>query len=248
LISQWQSEHRTWLDKNFPNQQLHDPLLGIVEEVGELAHAHLKASQQIREYARAFDEAKFLHAATDALGDIFIYMMSYCNSNGIDLEVAIEQTWSKVSTRDWISDPTTGGEMGTDAGTVEQVPDDVLDDVVRGEEVPGEEPPTDLDPDAPEDDPPLNGALLFKVARGRYDRMVARGSKTADKSFAAYLTSMADSAQEAKNAFSTAVRAEAATRLERVDELGIGNTARKHLLAAMVEAGRFDVEEEDEDE
>jgi len=102
-LKELQADHRRWLAHNFPKQQAHEPLLGLVEEVGELAHAHLKSAQGIREIDAEMDKV-------DAVGDIFIYLMSYCNSNGIDLEKAIAITWERVSARDWQADPKKGGE------------------------------------------------------------------------------------------------------------------------------------------
>jgi NTP pyrophosphatase (non-canonical NTP hydrolase) len=84
----------------------HQPLLGITEEVGELAHVHLKREQGIRRLGG--DNGYNL--ACDALGDIFIYMLSYANSNHIDLEEAITSTWERVEQRDWVDDPDRGGE------------------------------------------------------------------------------------------------------------------------------------------
>jgi NTP pyrophosphatase (non-canonical NTP hydrolase) len=98
-----QHEHNKWLNHNFPNQRAHEPLLGLMEEVGELAHAHLKSAQGIREIDAEMDKV-------DAVGDIFIYLMSYCNSNNIDLDKAIAVTWERVSARDWQTDPKRGGE------------------------------------------------------------------------------------------------------------------------------------------
>lgn len=106
VIRELQDQHKEWVDHNFPHQMPHQPLLGIAEEVGELSHVHLKREQGIR--LLGGDRG---HALTcDALGDIFIYMLSYANSNHIDLEVAIEDTWARVSLRDWEADPATGGE------------------------------------------------------------------------------------------------------------------------------------------
>lgn len=103
-IHDMQVMHKEWLDRNFPNQQPHDGLLGITEEVGELAHAHLKGEQGIRHTPDEIREMKI-----DALGDIFIFMLSYCNTNEIDLSLAIDDTWNKiVSRRDWITNPTDG--------------------------------------------------------------------------------------------------------------------------------------------
>jgi NTP pyrophosphatase (non-canonical NTP hydrolase) len=106
-ISDAQMDHDIWARRNFPTQyqHIHQPLLGIVEEVGELAHAHLKEEQGIRGTP---EEHRI--AAHDALGDIFIYMMSYANVRGWDLEHIIARTWAKVSKRDWVADPLRGGE------------------------------------------------------------------------------------------------------------------------------------------
>jgi NTP pyrophosphatase (non-canonical NTP hydrolase) len=72
----------------------------MIEEVGELAHAHLKMEQGIRAANRA--------EAQDALGDILIYMASYCNTNGYDMATCLENAWEEVSQRDWIKFPTDG--------------------------------------------------------------------------------------------------------------------------------------------
>lgn len=103
-IRTMQAAHKVWLDRNFPDQNPHDGLLGITEEVGELAHAHLKGAQGIRHTANEIHEMK-----KDALGDIFIFMLSYANSNGFDVAECIEETWENiVSRRDWIENPMAG--------------------------------------------------------------------------------------------------------------------------------------------
>jgi NTP pyrophosphatase (non-canonical NTP hydrolase) len=107
-IFQMQAEHLRWLAHNFPDQKPYQPLLGIVEEVGELAHAHLKAEQNIREASECMIEPRAM--MFDAVGDTFIYLMSYCNSNGLDLQTCVEDTWRRVQQRDWQKDPYKGGE------------------------------------------------------------------------------------------------------------------------------------------
>lgn len=101
-IRDFQDAHRVWVDHNFPGQAPWEPLLGIVEEVGELSHVHLKAQQGIR--GMIVDAAE----KADALGDIFIYMLSYCNASALDLETCIEAAWSEVSRRDWKAFPLNG--------------------------------------------------------------------------------------------------------------------------------------------
>jgi NTP pyrophosphatase (non-canonical NTP hydrolase) len=103
-IATLQEEHLDWLEHNFPGQPSYQPLLGLAEEVGELAHAQLKGEQRIRGMTgKAVVDAKY-----DAVGDIFIYLMSYCNAESIDLSLAIRETWDKVKSRDWRKDPVAG--------------------------------------------------------------------------------------------------------------------------------------------
>jgi NTP pyrophosphatase (non-canonical NTP hydrolase) len=103
-----QEEHRVWRDHNFPDTAVStrygldvDGLLGMVEEVGELAHAVLKNAQGIR----GVDDEKLRRDAADALGDVFVYMVSFASCNGFDLDKIIASTWQQVRSRDWRADP-----------------------------------------------------------------------------------------------------------------------------------------------
>lgn len=99
-LKQLQKEQALWAHKNFssltPSWQ---PLMGIVEEVGELAHAHLKESQKIRTNENHIENAK------DAIGDIIIFIADYCNRRNFDLTEIVEQTWSQVKKRNWKDNP-----------------------------------------------------------------------------------------------------------------------------------------------
>ena len=103
-----QVQHSVWLDHNFPEQKAHQPLLGLAEEVGELCHIHLKGEQHIREYAQGIGSQAWRDAAMDTVGDIVIFLVSYCNSVGIDLDTAVDETWAMVKTRNWAEHPTQG--------------------------------------------------------------------------------------------------------------------------------------------
>jgi len=78
-------------------------LLGVVEEVGELSHSHLKAEQQIRGTQQEHWDKKI-----DAIGDIVIFLCGYCNKSNISLEEAIKTTWENTKQRDWIKYPKNG--------------------------------------------------------------------------------------------------------------------------------------------
>jgi len=91
-----------WRRKNFPNSKSFEPLLGIAEETGELAHAHLKVVQGIRK-GEDLEEKR-----EDAVGDLLVYLCNYCNQNSLDLVDCFYKAWSEVAKRDWIKYPNKG--------------------------------------------------------------------------------------------------------------------------------------------
>lgn len=106
MIANLQIEISEWANRNFKDRLPHQPLLGIIEEVGELAHAHLKTEQGIRGTVEQHKLNK-----VDAVGDIFIYLADYCTLNNISLEIAIHDTWEKVKQRDWKKNKEIGHAM-----------------------------------------------------------------------------------------------------------------------------------------
>lgn len=73
------SQQKEWSDRNFgANRPPHWPLLGLMEEVGEYAHAQLKMEQGIR---GTVDE--HLAAQRDAVADIVIFFCDAINTQGI---------------------------------------------------------------------------------------------------------------------------------------------------------------------
>jgi NTP pyrophosphatase (non-canonical NTP hydrolase) len=102
-IKQIQVEHAIWEKSNFGDTTMGKAFLGMVEEIGELAHHDLKESQGIRV------NEDHIAGAQDCVGDIVIYMVSYCNARGWDLQEIIEKTWDKVSKRDWTKNKINGG-------------------------------------------------------------------------------------------------------------------------------------------
>jgi hypothetical protein len=175
-LADLQEQVGNWSHQNFgsdPKHRLH-PLLGMIEETGELSeavwssiafsddtdeacvrdllmcqvllgrivHAVLKGLQNIRGHG-AQDVERLLWAAdkmaefmirlchdygvpngietdetvtfskeVDAVADIEIYMADYCRRNGISLELAVIETWRKVSQRNWKADPAKGEVAG----------------------------------------------------------------------------------------------------------------------------------------
>lgn len=99
-LGKLQEEIHDWQIHNFPDSGANEQLIGIVEELGELAHARLKARQQIR----AID----MYAEQDAIGDMLIYLFNYCSEMGYSVEHIINETWKTVSLRDWLKYPKDG--------------------------------------------------------------------------------------------------------------------------------------------
>lgn len=97
MINLRQKELHEWQVKNFGKHEddIDRSFTGMVEEIGELAHAILKYKQRIREYgngAKNFSaKQKFLDDITDARGDIVIYGLQLMTEFNIDAQDAIEK-------------------------------------------------------------------------------------------------------------------------------------------------------------
>ena len=99
-LSKIQEEVHEWVKINFPGT-VDNPwaqILGMQEELGELSHAELKKKQAIRHTPEECDEM-----AKDAVGDIMVFTMAYCNAKGWNLQKIIEDTWFEVLKRDWVA-------------------------------------------------------------------------------------------------------------------------------------------------
>lgn len=94
-LQELQKEIKEWADKNFGDRFCHQPLLGAVEEIGELAHAHLKEEQNIRM------NENHVENKMDAIGDVVIYLIDYCNVEGFDFSDILYGTWEHVKKRNW---------------------------------------------------------------------------------------------------------------------------------------------------
>ena len=102
MLRKLQDEQRPWVKHNFGDRPSWMPLLGAMEELGELAHAHLKDAQGIRQG----EDHKA--AAQDAIADIVIFLADYCSAQGYDFESIVKTTWESVRQRDWKADPVGG--------------------------------------------------------------------------------------------------------------------------------------------
>ena len=72
-LQEIQSELKVWTEYNFGKQTPEIPILGMIEELGELSHSILKEKQGIR-------QSDFLADKKDAIADLTIYALNYLNS------------------------------------------------------------------------------------------------------------------------------------------------------------------------
>jgi hypothetical protein len=72
-----QSEVARWVEKNFPTSPPRHQALGLIEELGELAHARLKSEQGIRGSVE-----QHTADAQDAVADSVIFFMHACSNLG----------------------------------------------------------------------------------------------------------------------------------------------------------------------
>lgn len=102
-LRQLQDEQKTWVAHNFGARPVLQPFIGMVEELGELAHAILKLWQGIRGSPEELEaEAK------DALADLIVFACDYATSRGWDLETLLGDTWAEVKQRDFKKYPRNG--------------------------------------------------------------------------------------------------------------------------------------------
>lgn len=103
MLSKLQREVQEWGKHNFPDAVPLMAFLGMVEELGEMAHAILKAWEGIRGTPEQHEAEK-----RDAIGDLIIFLAHYCAMSGIDMEQEVQKTWAKVKKRDWQKDKENG--------------------------------------------------------------------------------------------------------------------------------------------
>ena len=108
-IAELQGEIRKWREHNFQNATSVQQFLGVVEEVGELAHAMLKEMQGIREGAHMNGHrASTEESQMDAVGDIAIFLINFCTMKGWSFRRILQDTWREVGKRDFKKYPKNG--------------------------------------------------------------------------------------------------------------------------------------------
>jgi NTP pyrophosphatase (non-canonical NTP hydrolase) len=114
-----QKELAEWQKKNFSKGETGNcddcafrMLAGMIEELGELAHALLKNKQGIR----GITEEQMKEQVGDAFGDVIVYGTQLLTCLGIDAEEATSKAIDEVLKRDWSKDKVTGGSNACHKG------------------------------------------------------------------------------------------------------------------------------------
>jgi hypothetical protein len=90
FLKTMQDERREWVARNFPNSidpenPGVDSMLGVIEELGELTHAHLKQAQGIRGTVEEHEANK-----KDSIGDMTIYLLGVAEHGSFMLGDVVE--------------------------------------------------------------------------------------------------------------------------------------------------------------
>lgn len=111
-LARVQEQQRPWVAHNFGKRPPWIPILGVMEELGELAHSFIKREQGIKGTAEE-------HTADirDALADIAIFLCDAASGQGVDLDTAVSETWENVRKRDFKARPQDGGGHHHEGGT-----------------------------------------------------------------------------------------------------------------------------------
>lgn len=78
-------------------------LIGVMEELGELAHAQLKGEQNIKH-----TQEHILLMKKDAVGDILIFLANYCDSQGLVMADCVILALKEIEKRDFVKNNITG--------------------------------------------------------------------------------------------------------------------------------------------
>lgn len=84
-LTEIQDAVKGWSERNFPANTPLEPLEGICEELGELAHARLKRRQGIRHTPE-----ECVAMERDAIGDMGVYLCDFASRMGISLAAGEE--------------------------------------------------------------------------------------------------------------------------------------------------------------
>lgn len=106
-----QEDQRAWVKHNFGERPAWMPIMGAMEELGELAHSFLKKEQGIKGTPEQHDAD-----IRDALADIVIFLCDAASALGVDLDDAVLETWEVVRKRDFKADAATGGGHDHEGG------------------------------------------------------------------------------------------------------------------------------------
>lgn len=95
VLPGYQEKMRHWHQRNFPVDRPGKSdriVLKLAEEVGELCRAQVNGFDEIKG-----DRAHWHLCAEDAVGDVLLALLVYCNEQGVGVSQCLTPNWSEVS-------------------------------------------------------------------------------------------------------------------------------------------------------
>jgi NTP pyrophosphatase (non-canonical NTP hydrolase) len=105
MINLKQKEFANWQKYNFGETDIHEMILGVCEEAGEMAHWYLKGKQNIRGANESITKEKI----ADAFGDVVVFGIQAMTCIGMDAEEVLKKVFDEVLARNWKENPTGAG-------------------------------------------------------------------------------------------------------------------------------------------
>jgi NTP pyrophosphatase (non-canonical NTP hydrolase) len=105
VLGRLQEDFNVWHDHNFKDSNELETIAGLAEEAGEVCRAAVKMSQGIRG-----TREDWMDELEKECGDVFIKLMDVAGFYGFDLTTAIQARWKSVRQRNWVDDPSKGGQ------------------------------------------------------------------------------------------------------------------------------------------
>lgn len=102
-LRQYQTEIADWAFGNFGPEPAMNQIVGLAEEVGELARAVLKKERGIRG-----SDGEWHEEIEKEIGDVAISLLMVCNSVGVNFEEMLRERWEHVKARSVNHDPING--------------------------------------------------------------------------------------------------------------------------------------------
>lgn len=103
-LNGYQRQINEWQDRNFGPQTTETMVLGMMEEIGEVARYLVKRRNRIR------SEVSQPGTVPHEIGDVIVFALQVLTNEGWEAERVLGETFERVLARDWKLNPENGGD------------------------------------------------------------------------------------------------------------------------------------------